>query len=70
LIQSSPLQTEKTLNTQEAADYLRISVANLRVKVSRGEVPINGKLGRTLRFKREELDKLLESSINGDSNDY
>jgi excisionase family DNA binding protein len=51
------------LNSKEAADYLSISVENLRVKVSRGEVPVNGKLGRTLRFRREELDRLLISSL-------
>lgn len=50
------------LDSKEAAEYLRISVENLRVKVSRGEIPVNGRLGRTWRFKREELDKLLEVS--------
>ena len=55
------------LDSKEAAEYLRISVNNLRVKVSRGEIPINGKLGRTWRFRREELDKLLESPTNGGS---
>jgi len=35
----------KWLNSKEAAEYLRISVANLRVKVSRGEIQVNGKLG-------------------------
>ena len=51
------------LNTKEAAEYLRISEDNLRTKVSRGEVKIDGKLGRTWRFKREELDRLLVSSV-------
>jgi excisionase family DNA binding protein len=50
------------LNSKEAAEYLRISVGNLRVKVSRGEISISGRLGRSLRFRREELDKLLVSS--------
>ena len=50
------------LNTKEAAEYLRITEENLRTKVSRGEVKIDGKLGRTWRFKREELDRLLVSS--------
>lgn len=57
------------MNSKEAAEYLRISENNLRVKVSRGEVPVSGKLGRTLRFRREELDKLLEAPIKGVSND-
>lgn len=51
------------LNSKEAAEYLRISENNLRTKVSRGEVPVSGRLGRSLRFKREELDRLLESSL-------
>lgn len=54
------------MNSKEAAEYLRISVENLRVKVSRGEIPVHGRLGRSLRFRREELDKMLESSITGD----
>ncbi len=49
------------MNTFEAAQYLRISENNLRVKVSRGEIPVNGKLGRIWRFRRDELDRLLES---------
>lgn len=51
------------LNTKEAAEYLRISEENLRTKVSRGEIKVDGKLGRTWRFKREELDRLLMSSV-------
>lgn len=51
------------LDSKEAAEYLRISVENLRVKVSRGEIQVNGRLGRTWRFRREELDKLLEASV-------
>ena len=49
------------LNSKEAAEYLRISENNLRVKVSRGEIPVHGRLGRSLRFRRDELDKLLET---------
>lgn len=51
------------LNSKEAAEYLRISESNLRVKVSRGEVPVHGRLGRSLRFRRDEIDKLLETPI-------
>tara|TARA_Y100001936_G_C16043325_1_gene653038 strand:- start:1422 stop:1631 length:210 start_codon:yes stop_codon:yes gene_type:complete len=49
------------LNSKEAAEYLRISENNLRVKVSRGEIPVQGRLGRCLRFRRDELDKFLEA---------
>ena len=49
------------MTSKEAAEYLRISENNLRVKISRGEIPVNGRLGRSLRFRRDELDKLLET---------
>jgi excisionase family DNA binding protein len=51
------------LTTKEAAQHLRISENNLRVKVHRGEVHISGKLGNRLRFRRSELDRLLEGSL-------
>lgn len=50
-------------NSKEAAQYLRISVENFRVKVSRGQIPINGRLGRSWRFRRDALDQLLETSV-------
>ena len=53
------------LNSKEAAEYLRISVENLRVKVSRGQIQVHGRLGRSWRFRREELDKLLETPTKG-----
>ncbi|MBL7716356.1 MAG: helix-turn-helix domain-containing protein [Bdellovibrionales bacterium] len=50
------------LTSDEAAEYLRLpSVGALRVLVCRGKVPFH-KLGRALRFKRVELDQLLDSS--------
>lgn len=53
------------LNSKEAAEYLRISESNLRTKISRGEIPVDGRLGRTLRFRRDSLDKLLCNSKHG-----
>lgn len=53
------------LDSKEAATYLRISVDNLRLKVHRGQLKPRY-LNSRLRFKRSELDDLLESSINGD----
>lgn len=49
------------LNTKEAAEFLRISPNSLRIMVCRGEIP-SYRLGKRLRFKKSELDKLLESS--------
>ena len=50
------------LTSDEASEYLRVSNGALRLMVYRGLI-IPYKLGRRSRFKREELDKLLESSI-------
>ncbi len=53
------------LTADEAAEYLRLpSVGMLRVLVCKREVPFH-KLGRRLRFKKMDLDRLLESSRKG-----
>lgn len=57
------------MNTKEAAEYLRISENNLRVKISRGEIPVHGRLGRSWRFRRDKLDELLNSPERGVFND-
>ena len=50
------------LTSSEAAEYLRLpSVGALRVLVCKRRLPFH-KLGRSLRFKRAELDRLLEVS--------
>lgn len=53
------------LNSKEAAEYLRITVENLRLKVHRGQLKPRYLQSR-LRFRKSELDSLLESSISGD----
>lgn len=57
------------LNTSEAAAYLRISEGNLRTKVSRGQIQVHGRLGNSWRFRRDELDRLLNNPKQGDFND-
>lgn len=53
------------LNSNEAAVYLRLpSVGALRVLVCQRRIPFY-KLGRSLRFKKSELDRLLDASRNG-----
>jgi excisionase family DNA binding protein len=53
------------LTSNEAAQYLRLpSVGALRVLVCKRRVPFH-KLGRNLRFKKAELDRLMEASRNG-----
>lgn len=52
----------KWLTSREAVDYLRLpSVGALRQLVYRRRIPYS-KLGRSLRFNRQELDRFLESS--------
>ena len=53
------------LDANEAAEYLRLpSVGVLRVLVCQRKVPFH-KLGRRLRFKKMELDRLVEASTYG-----
>lgn len=53
--------TDKYLTRQEAAEYLRISVASLDRYVRQGKLPRHRLAGtRTARFIKEELDALVE----------
>lgn len=54
-------ENQKWMNSREAANYLRISENSLRIKVSRGEIKPY-RLGKRLRFKRSELDCMMELS--------
>jgi len=51
------------LGTEEAAKYLRKTTNAIRIAVHRGHLKCY-KWRRRLYFKRDELDRLLESSIN------
>ena len=62
---SSLFENLTWLTADEAAEYLRLpSVGMLRVLVCKREIPFH-KLGRRLRFKKMDLDRLLESSRKG-----
>ncbi len=43
------------MNTSEAAEYLRISVNSLRLRVWKGQIQAH-KFNRLLRFKKADLD--------------
>jgi excisionase family DNA binding protein len=55
--------TELTLllTAQEAADYLRIPLGSLYVRIHKKQIPCT-RLGRLLRFRKSELDGLMAPS--------
>ena len=57
---------QEWMTTKEAAVYLRITEGNLRTKVSRGQIQVHGRLGNSWRFKKDELDKLLNDPQQGE----
>lgn len=59
----SSLKTE-WLNSEEAANFLRISVKALRNMTSNGQLPFY-KLGRRNRFRKDELEAQLLSKRRG-----
>lgn len=54
-------QTTILLTAQEAADYLRIPLGSLYVKISKKQLPCV-RLGRLLRFRKSELDRLMRTN--------
>ena len=48
----------KWLTTQEAAEYLRVSISSIKTMIYRGQVRVH-KLGRRNRFLIEELERLI-----------
>ncbi len=52
------------MTAQEAANYLRIPIGSLYVRISKKQIPC-AKLGRLLRFRKLDLDRLLEAQYCG-----
>lgn len=52
------------MNSKEAARFLSVSYAQLRNLTSNGRIPYY-KFGRSNRFKKSELEKVLESEPRG-----
>jgi excisionase family DNA binding protein len=67
-LDSSPcsLTTREWLTSEQAADYLGLSVGALRNMTSNGQIPYH-KLGRRNRYLRVELRQLLLSQKRGAS---
>ncbi len=53
--------TDKWLSTQEAAEYLQMSLSALYQQVSRGNIYRRKKVGRVSLFIREDLDSFREA---------
>jgi excisionase family DNA binding protein len=53
-------ENSKWLRTEETAEYLRTSPAQIRNWVYQGRLKAYKLLGRSLRFKKTDLDLLLE----------
>ena len=58
------------MTTKQAAEYLCISTQALRNRVCRGEIHSYTFGKRSLRFKKSELDELIEASKNNWSNQW
>ncbi|USN48578.1 MAG: helix-turn-helix domain-containing protein [Pseudobdellovibrionaceae bacterium] len=58
------ISNQKYLTATEAAVYMRSTVASVRAKARRGDLP-QYRSGRKLLFKRVDLDRLIEASRNG-----
>lgn len=61
---STELNKLTWMTTKEAAIYLRVTVNNLKVMICRGVVKPY-KLNNRNRFRRDDLDCLIKSSLNG-----
>lgn len=61
---SLKIDEREWLSTEEAAEYLRVSVGRLRNMVSSGLIP-RYKLGSSNRFRRQELRGLLLGQAKG-----
>lgn len=56
--QEASLLSVRWLTTEEAAQYLRVSISSIKAMIYRGQIRPH-KLGRRNRFLRDELDRLL-----------
>ena len=58
----SSLENVRWLTTNEAAQYLRVSISSLKTMIYRGQVRAH-KLGRRNRFLIDELERLIKLPI-------
>jgi excisionase family DNA binding protein len=60
LLSQSPNKGTQLLSAKETADYLGLPLSSIYSLVYKKRIP-HTHLGRLLRFRREELDQLLEA---------
>lgn len=58
--------TESLLTIQEVADFVRLPVQTLYAYRSRGGGPRASKLGRHLRYRREDVERWLDEQASDD----
>ena len=58
------LVKNENMTTEEAAEFLRVGKKRLLNMVSAGQIPYH-KLGRSNRYRRSELEKLLTNNKRG-----
>lgn len=58
---------KRPLTTRQAAEYLSLSKYTLECWRSRGEGPKYLKLGRSVRYRIEDLDAFMQSSITANT---
>ncbi len=52
------MDSDRIMNTMEAAGFLRLSIPALYMACERGQVP-HIRFGRRLRFRKSDLDRFL-----------
>ena len=55
------MPTNNIMNDRQAAEFLGLSVSTLRARRNQRRPPEYLKLGRSIRYQRETLEKFLES---------
>lgn len=56
------LESVRWLTTNEAAQYLRVSISSIKTMIYRGQIRVY-KLGRRNRFLRDDLERLITLPI-------
>ena len=59
---NSILERERLLKPAEAAEYLGLTLPTIYTKASRRQLP-TVKVGRSLRFRRADLDKIIKAGL-------